>query len=78
MAPDVPPLEWRTPSLRALRGSPMETSRRLWVLAVVLGLGGCAGEDTSQPPAGAPVDEGTRRSGGSERRRRSRPLARAS
>jgi len=33
----------------------METSRRLFVLAIALGLGGCGGEDPSTPPASAPV-----------------------
>jgi YHS domain-containing protein len=35
----------------------METRRRLWVLAVVLGVGGCAGEDATAPPAAAPVSK---------------------
>ncbi len=30
----------------------MEKSRRLWVLALVLGIGGCAGEDSGSPAAG--------------------------
>lgn len=30
----------------------MEKSRRLWVLALVLGLGGCAGEQSGSPAAG--------------------------
>ena len=33
----------------------MQTSRRLCVLAIALGMGGCAGEDSSVPPAGAPI-----------------------
>lgn len=31
----------------------MEKSRRLWVLALVLGIGGCAGDETGSPTAGA-------------------------
>lgn len=30
----------------------METSRRLWVLALMMGIGGCAGEDPSSPATG--------------------------
>jgi YHS domain-containing protein len=30
----------------------MEKSRRLWVLALVLGIGGCAGEESGSPAAG--------------------------
>ena len=30
----------------------METSRRLWVLVVVLGLSGCAGDESAPPAAG--------------------------
>ena len=30
----------------------MEKSRRLWVLALVLGIGGCAGEEPGSPAAG--------------------------
>ncbi len=30
----------------------MEKSRRLWMLALVLGIGGCAGEDSGSPAAG--------------------------
>ncbi len=33
----------------------METSRRVWVLAIALGPSGCAGEDSSAPPSAAPV-----------------------
>src|SRR5271157_5602183 len=35
-----------------LRGLLMETSRRLWVLALVLGIGGCAGDESGSPAAG--------------------------
>lgn len=42
----------------------METSHRLWILAVVLGLGGCAGEDSSEPPAAAPVTKAPASPGG--------------
>jgi YHS domain-containing protein len=42
----------------------METSRRLWVLAVVLGVGGCAYEDASTPPVTAPLSKAPASSSG--------------
>ncbi len=36
----------------------MQKSRRLWVLALVLGIGGCAGEDSGSPPSGTNASGG--------------------
>jgi YHS domain-containing protein len=37
----------------------MEKSRRLWVLALMLGIGGCAGDETGSPTAGTAGAGGT-------------------